>query len=222
MLSFPGQDGDIDYPMNDVVFDLDNKFITNRPDLFSVVGNAREIACIEKTDFSVRSIKPLKETNGLSVKIESKAVVNYLLTEYTLPELPVSPFLVQTILFRSNQGTHGLLPDLTNMVMTEIGQPMHVFDADIIAGNITLRMAKKGEVFTGLDNKEYTLTVEDLVIVDEKQILALAGIMGGKSSGTTESTRRIYVESASFDPVTVRKTSQRLGLRTDSSMRFEK
>ena len=158
----------------------------------------------------------------LAVKVESKAVVNYLLTEYTLSELPVSPFLVQTVLFRSNQGTHGLLPDLTNMVMTEIGQPMHVFDADIIVGNITLRMAKKGEMFTGLDGKEYALTPEDLVIVDEKQMLALAGIMGGKSSGTTETTRRIYVESASFDPVTVRKTSQRLGIRTDSSIQLEK
>jgi phenylalanyl-tRNA synthetase beta chain len=108
------------------------------------------------------------------------------------------------------------------MVMTEIGQPMHVFDADTIAGNITLRMAKKGEIFAGLDGKEYTLTPDDLVIVDEKEILALAGIMGGKNSGTTDTTRRIYLESASFDPVTVRKTSQRLGIRTDSSMRFEK
>ncbi|MCB9806703.1 hypothetical protein H6768_02215 [Candidatus Peribacteria bacterium] len=77
-------------------------------------------------------------------------------------------------------------------------------------------------MFIGLDGKEYVLTEEDLVIVDEKQILALAGIMGGKSSGATDATRRIYVESASFDPVTVRKTSQRLGIRTDSSMRFEK
>lgn len=83
-------------------------------------------------------------------------------------------------------------------------------------------MAKKGEVFTGLDGKEYALTSDDLVIVDAKKILALAGIMGGKSSGTTEKTRRIYVESASFDPVSVRKTSQRLGIRTDSSIRFEK
>jgi phenylalanyl-tRNA synthetase beta chain len=156
------------------------------------------------------------------VKIESEKVTSYLLSEYTLSELPESPFLIQTLLRRSNQGTHGLLPDLTNIVMTEIGQPMHVFDADTISGNITLRMAKKGELFTGLDGKEYTLTPDDLIIVDEKQILALAGIMGGLSSGTTESTRRIYVESASFDAVTVRKTSQRLGIRTDSSVRFEK
>lgn len=208
--------------MNDVVFDLDNKFITNRPDLFSVIGNAREMACIGKHDFSGTKIIPLKVTNDLKVQIESDKVVNYLLSEYTLPSLPSSPFLIQTLLHRSNQGVHGLLPDLTNIVMTEIGQPMHVFDADTVSGTITLRMAKKGEIFTGLDAKEYTLTSDDLVIVDEKQILALAGIMGGKSSGTTENTRHIYVESASFDPITVRKTSQRLGIRTDSSLRFEK
>lgn len=133
--------------MSDVVFDLDNKFITNRPDLFSVVGNAREIGCIDKTDFSAREIKPLKATNELSIKVESDKVINYILTEYTLPSIPASPFLIQTLLRRSNQGSHGLLPDLTNIVMTELGQPMHVFDADTIKGNITLRMAKKGEKF---------------------------------------------------------------------------
>lgn len=83
-------------------------------------------------------------------------------------------------------------------------------------------MAKKGESFIGLDDKTYTLTVDDLVIADDEQILALAGIMGGKSSGTTDATRHIYVESASFEAITVRKTSQRLGIRTDSSLRFEK
>lgn len=221
-LALPGHDGDIEYAMNDVVFDLDNKFITNRPDLFSVVGNAREIACTQKTDFSGMNPETPAESNALSVKVESDKVINYLLTEYTLPDVPASPFLVQTLLRRSNQGSHGLLPDLTNIVMTELGQPMHVFDADAIQGNIVLRMAKKWEVFLWLDDKEYTLTPDDLVIVDDKKILALAGIMGGKSSGTTESTRHIFVESASFDAVTVRKTSQRLGIRTDSSIRFEK
>lgn len=221
-LALPGHDGDIEYAMNDVVFDLDNKFITNRPDLFSVVGNAREIACTQKTDFSGMTPETPAESNALSVKVESDKVINYLLTEYTLPDVPASPFLIQTLLRRSNQGSHGLLPDLTNIVMTELGQPMHVFDADTIDGNIVLRMAKKWEIFLWLDHKEYTLTPDDLVIVDDKNILALAGIMGGKSSGTTESTRRIFVESASFDAVTVRKTSQRLGIRTDSSIRFEK
>ncbi len=177
-LSFPGHDGAIEYAMSDVVFDLDNKFITNRPDLFSVVGNAREIACIEKNDFKFKAIAELKAVNNLKVKIESDKVINYLLTEYALPALSESPFLIQTLLRRSNQGAHGLLPDLTNIVMTELGQPMHVFDADTIKGDIVLRMAKKGEVFLGLDGKEYSLTSDDLVIVDDTQVLALAGVMG--------------------------------------------
>lgn len=78
------------------------------------------------------SIPPLSRGRNLNVNIESDKVVNYFLTEYTLPDVPVSPFLIQTLLKRSNQGTHGLLPDLTNIVMTEIGQPMHVFDADTV------------------------------------------------------------------------------------------
>jgi len=125
-LILPGHDSDIEYAMNDVVFDLDNKFITNRPDLFSVVGNAREIACTQKTDFSGISPETPVESNALSVKNESDKVINYHLTEYTLPDDPASPFLDHTLL-----------------VMTELGQPMHVFDADTIAGNIVLRMAKK-------------------------------------------------------------------------------
>ena len=83
-------------------------------------------------------------------------------------------------------------------------------------------MAKKGENFLGLDDKTYTLTPDDLVIVDDVKVLAIAGVMGGKNSGTTDVTRRIYVESVSFDAISVRKTSQRLGIRTDSSVRFEK
>lgn len=100
---FPGHHGDIEYMMDDVVFDLDNKFITNRPDLFSVIGNAREIACIEKYDFTHVPTKTMKPVNDLGVKVESDRVKNYLLTEYTLPSLPASPFLIQTLLLRSNQ-----------------------------------------------------------------------------------------------------------------------
>lgn len=76
--------------------------------------------------------KPVKAMNDLKVKIESDKVINYLLTEYVLPDVPTSPFIIQTLLHRSNQGAHGFLPDLTNIVMTELGQPMHVFDADTI------------------------------------------------------------------------------------------
>lgn len=102
-LSLPGHDGDIVYPMNDVVFDLDNKFITNRPDLFSVMGNAREIACIEKNDYKNIPVSPLTPKTDIAVSIESDKVINYILTEYSLSTLPESPFLIQTLLRRSNQ-----------------------------------------------------------------------------------------------------------------------
>ncbi len=105
-LTMPGHSGDIEYVMNDVIFDLDNKFITNRPDLFSVIGNAREIACIERCDFTINRAKSPKPFNELKVEINSDKVINYLLTEYTLSEVPPSPFIVQTLLYRSSQGTH--------------------------------------------------------------------------------------------------------------------
>ncbi len=131
------------YSMNDVVFDLDNKFITNRPDLFSVVGNAREIACIEKTDFVFNVPVPKRAENTLDVRVESTAVYKYILREFSVKNLPESPFILQLLLKRSGQGSHGILADLTNLVMTEVGQPMHVFDADLVSGSIVLRMAKK-------------------------------------------------------------------------------
>jgi len=131
-LKMPGYTEEIEYAMNDIVFDLDNKFITNRPDLFSVVGNAREIACIEKKDFQTSLAINTKRDNSdsLAVKIETDKVINYTLTKFSLPNHPETPLVLQILLKRSNQGIHDLLPDLTNIVMTELGQPMHVFDAD--------------------------------------------------------------------------------------------
>ena len=117
---------------------------------------------------------------------------------------------------------HGILPDITNIVLNELGQPSHVFDADTIRGTIVARMARAGETVLALDNQTYTLTTEDLVIADDEKILAIAGVIGALSSSATAQTRHIFIESATFDPVTVRRMSQRLGVRTDSSIRFEK
>ena len=224
-LELPGYAGTISYAMNDIIFDLDNKFITNRPDLFSVVGNAREIACIEKKEFSYAPLwkgESKGDSNTLKVSIETDKVTNYTLTKFSLPSHPETPLVIQILLKRSNQGLHGLLPDLTNIVMTELGQPMHVFDANMVEWSMAVRMAEKWETLEALDGKTYTLSPEDMVIADEKKILAIAGVIGGKDSGATETTRDILIEAATFDPITVRKTSQRLGIRTDSSVRFEK
>lgn len=224
-LSFPWISQDIHYEMNDVIFDLDNKFITNRPDLFSNIGNAREIACIEKNVFDNSFLENQKFDvlgNGIQINIESDLVKNYFLTEYNFTEIIDTPFVIQLILTRSNQGLHWLIPDITNLVLTEYGQPSHAFDRDKIVWGITIRMARSGENMTGLDNKLYQLSTEDLVIVDEEKVLAIAGVIGGLSSSVDDTTKHIYIETATFDAVAIRKTSQRLWIRTDSSVRFEK
>lgn len=114
------------------------------------------------------------------------------------------------------------LVDITNFIMTELGQPMHVFDADKVVGTIIVREARAGEKILALDNKEYELAASDIVIADEQKVLAIAGVIGGLDSAVTESTTNIIFESATFDAVTVRLTAQRLGIRTDASMRYEK
>jgi phenylalanyl-tRNA synthetase beta chain len=115
------------------------------------------------------------------------------------------------------------LVDVTNFVMHDLGQPMHAFDLKAIKGNkIIVRHARPGEKIVALDDNEYELTTEDLVIANENEPMAIAGVIGGKYSAINENTTDILLESAYFDPVTVRKTAKRLGISTDSSFRFER
>jgi phenylalanyl-tRNA synthetase beta subunit len=102
------------------------------------------------------------------------------------------------------------------------GHPVHFFDADKVEGNIIVRNAKDGEEFTDLMGKTHQLIAQDIVIADEKKSLCLGGVMGGLNSGITEETKNILIEIANFDPVALRKTGVRLGLRTDSELRNEK
>jgi len=112
--------------------------------------------------------------------------------------------------------------DVTNYVMLLFGQPTHVFDAAKVHGKIRVRNARAGEPFLALDGKTYTLTPEDIVIADDQKALAIAGIMGGEESSVTEATTDIILEIAWFDPKTIRRSSRRLGISTDSSYRFER
>ncbi len=111
--------------------------------------------------------------------------------------------------------------DATNFVMFDIGQPLHAFDADKVKGSIVIRRAEDGEKMTTLDNKELTLSINDYVVADEEGILALAGIKGGKKAEVTSTTKRIIIESAHFHPSIVRRTAVKVGIRNESSKRFE-
>jgi phenylalanyl-tRNA synthetase beta chain len=111
--------------------------------------------------------------------------------------------------------------DATNYVMLEMGQPLHAFDADKLVGGIVVRRAKKGEKILSLSGVEYELDEKDLVIADSKGILAIAGIKGGRRAEIDENTKTIILESANFDPASIRRTSRRLNLKTDASWRFE-
>lgn len=164
----------------------------------------------------------MRPVSEISVRIESKNVLAYSLLAFDGVDVKQSPLGIDQMLRRSGLSPKYDLVDITNYIMTELGQPMHVFDADRVSGSIIVREAQSGERIIALDGKEYTLTEKDIVIADETKVLAIAGVIGGMDSAVTETTKNAIFESATFDAVTVRLTAQRLGIRTDASMRYEK
>lgn len=131
-----------------------------------------------------------------------------------------SPKWMQDTILAVGMRPLNAIVDVMNYAMIEVGQPLHAFDADLIAGEIAVRMAKAGEKVETIDREEYELTPDDIVIADEKGVLAIAGVKGGSRAEVNEHTKRLIVESANFDPVCVYKTSRRLGLLTDAALRF--
>lgn len=138
-------------------------------------------------------------------------------------QVKASPEWLQNRLKAIGLSPINVIVDITNFVMHEIGQPLHAFDADQIAGNeVRVRFAKEGERFTTLDKLERTLDPADLMICDTEKAMCIAGVFGGANSGITDSSTRVFLESAVFDPVSVRKTARRHQLNTDASYRFER
>lgn len=222
-VSIPGNETDIHtLPLRDTIFEIDNKFITNRPDLFGCEGNAREFGAIFSLPFRPYKGGLPEISQKLSVKIETPHVLAYELLSVENLHVGPSPLGIDQVLRRAGLSPKYDLVDITNYIMTELGQPMHAFDAEKVTGGITVRQARNGETMFALDSKEYALTDKDVVIADSEKVLAIAGVIGGMSSAVSETTKHVYFESACFDAVSVRLTSQRLGVRTDSSMRFEK
>jgi phenylalanyl-tRNA synthetase beta chain len=216
---------------SDVVYDLE--VTPNRPDLNSVIGIAREIAALTGNPLripEVRSQKSEVRTESLvAVKIEDAEICpRYTARVIKGVKVGPSPDWLKSALEKIGIRSISNVVDVTNYVMLESGQPLHAFDYHLIAKGadgkptIVVRRAAAGEKFKTLDNQERTLTNEMLLIADEQKGIALAGVMGGANTEINNSTVDVLIESAYFAPVNIRRTSKLLGLRSESSYRFER
>ena len=216
----------------DVVYDLE--VTPNRPDLNSVIGIAREIAAVTGNPLKIPAIvflntdsEPIRDM--VSVRNdEPELCPRYTVRIVRKVKVGPSPDWLRSILEKVGIRSINNIVDITNYVMLECGQPLHAFDYQLLqrhasnAPKIIIRRANEGEKFTTLDGKERTLTNQMLLIADETQAVALAGLMGGKNSEINESTTQVLIESAYFKPQNIRATSKKLELRTDASYRFER
>ena len=234
ILEFPA-DTPIGLPLDkifgppDIVLEIDNKSLTHRPDLWGHIGFAREFAAIYR--------KPLKRHLDEKLLDDVPEDPDPLLVDNRAPDLcpRYSALVVRNVAVRPSPEwmqqrlrAVGIRPinnlvDVTNYVMAEFGQPMHAFDRRHIQGDvIVIRRADDGERFMTLDEHEHLLTPDDIMIADKNRAVALGGVMGGVNSEIVDDTTCIVLESANFHPVHIRRTANRLQLRTDSAQRFEK
>lgn len=212
--------------MDDTVFDI--KTYANRPDCLSIIGTARETAAT----FNVPLRMPeTSYTEGdrltsdiVSVEVEEPDLCTRYMAKVVYDiNIEPSPKWMQKALIAAGVRPISNIVDITNYVMLELGQPMHAFDFKYIEGQkIVVRKAIKGETITTLDGTEQKLSEDMLVIADSNKPSALAGIMGGEKSGVYDDTEMVLFESATFNPVSIRTTARALGMRTESSSRFEK
>src|SRR5450432_527180 len=217
---------------SDVVYDLE--VTPNRPDLNSVIGIAREIAAVTGNALKIPAIVFLNtdsEPIGDMVSVrndEPELCPRYTVRIVRAVKVGPSPDWLRSLLEKVGIRSINNIVDITNYVMLESGQPLHAFDYQLLqrhaanAPKIIIRRANEGEKFTTLDGKERTLTDQMLLIADEMQAVALAGVMGGKNSEIHAGTENVLIESAYFKPQNIRATSKKLELRTDASYRFER
>ncbi|MBQ4065851.1 MAG: phenylalanine--tRNA ligase subunit beta, partial [Clostridia bacterium] len=212
------------YPIDDIIFEVDNKSLTNRPDLWGHYGIAREFAAL-----TGKELKPLNLSEivyGGDKTIPVTVTREDLLYRYSCLEMSGitmnrSPLWMQIRLFYCGMRGINLLADLTNYIMLELGQPTHAFDATKIDA-IKVGTPDAPMTFKTLDGNDREITENTLMIYNMDVPVAVAGIMGGLDSEIVDNTGAVVLESANFDGVCVRKSSSRLGLRTDASMRYEK
>ncbi|MBQ8428457.1 MAG: phenylalanine--tRNA ligase subunit beta, partial [Clostridia bacterium] len=211
--------------LDDWIFDI--SITANRPDCQSVLGIAREVAAVLKKPLKMPATDSVQKTTSatpITVEVKDTDLCPRYMGHYVQNVKAVrSPDWMRRRLALCGIRSISPIVDITNFVLLEIGQPMHAFDADKLVGNkIVVRRATAGEKIKTLDEKEFTLTTDNLVICDAEKPVALAGVMGGADSGISENTKNVYFEAAKVARDSVRKTSRALGQISDSSLRFEK
>lgn len=212
------------YEIDDIVFEIDNKSITNRPDLWGHYGIAREFATLAK-----RPLKPIETADlsefaslpKLDMKIEDDNCLRYSCLSFENITKHVSPQNMRIRLYYCGMRGINLLADLTNYIMLEMGQPMHAFDSRKVE-KIRIKRFDSPFEFKTLDGTERHIDENTLMICNDNTPVAIAGIMGGLDSEIVDDTTSLTLESATFDAVSVRKSTVRLAHRTDASMRYEK
>ena len=209
--------------LNDVILEIDNKSLTNRPDLWGHYGIAREISALY--DLPLNEFAPFvpPATTGFKVDIDDAARCRrYIGVKIEGLSVKPAPFEIQSRIWRVGMRPINAIVDITNYVMLATGQPTHAFDSDNIKGHIVVRRANDGEKLLLLNGSELSLSQEDLVIADTKDAVALAGVMGGEKDSILPDTDKVILEIANFEALGVRHTAARYEVRTEAATRFEK
>lgn len=212
------------FDMDDVLFDIE--VTTNRPDAMNIVGLAREAGAALEQEFTWKAPELPAAGTGkeLTVSVEDTELCSrYMAVVIDGVKVGPSPLWMQQKLLHAGYRPINNIVDITNYILHEYGQPLHAFDYDQLHDQkIVVRKAKKGEVFLALDDNEYELNDGQLVVADGDRAVAVAGVMGGKDSGTWNETKTIVLEAATFDAVSVRRTARGLNLYSQSQSMFEK
>ena len=212
------------YAVDDIIFEVDNKSLTNRPDLWGHYGIAREFAALSGRELKPLPTVDLEQYNSLpkvDMKIEDPLCQRYSCMQVENITKTVSPVNMRIRLFYCGVGAINFLADLTNYLMLEMGQPMHAFDSRKVE-KIRIKRFDKPFKFQTLDGVDRNIDENTLMICNDNTPVAIAGIMGGLDSEIVDDTTTLTLESATFDAASIRKSTVRLSHRTDASMRYEK
>ena len=215
-------------PVDDIIYEVDNKSLTNRPDLWGHYGIAREIATItgrKLKPLEVEDLEMYKDLEELKINVEKQdpdqLCLRYSALRVENVNKKQASWKMKVRLFYCGMRSINLLADMTNYIMLEIGQPMHAFDNRMVS-SINVQTLKEDAKFTTLDGQERALEKGTLMIENEKEPVAIAGVMGGIASEIKEDTTTLFLESANFSAVQIRKTASKLDLRTDAAAHYEK